>query len=80
VGARATQKALLFALLEPREMLVEAEEAGDYTGRLALLEEAKALPLGAVWNKFCKDRSVPLDREWMTEIRRYEKTVQSKRR
>ena len=80
VGARATQKALLSALLEPYKMLVEAEEIGDYTGRLALLEEAKALPLGAVWNKFCDDQDVPSDREWMTEIRRYEKLVQSKRR
>ena len=80
VGARATQKALLSALMEPYELLVEAEEAGDYTGRLALLEEAKALPIGAVWNKFCVDQGVPSDREWMNEIRRYEKTVQSKRR
>jgi L-rhamnose isomerase len=80
VGARATQKALLSALMEPYELLVETEEAGDYTSRLALLEEAKALPLGAVWNKFCVDQGVPSDREWMNEIRRYEKTVQSKRR
>ena len=79
VGARATQKALLSALLEPRKMLLEAEEAGDYTGRLALLEEAKTLPLGAVWNKFCKDQGVPSDRDWMTEIRGYEKSIQSKR-
>ena len=80
VGARATQKALLSALLEPHKMLQEAEEAGDYTGRLALLEESKALPLGAVWNKFCVDQSVPLDRDWMGEIRRYEEKVQRKRR
>lgn len=52
VGARATQKALLYALLEPHKMLLEAEEAGDYTGRLALLEEVKGLPFGAVWNRF----------------------------
>ncbi len=80
VGGRATQKALLSALLEPHKMLLEAEEAGDYTGRLALLEEAKALPLGAVWNKFCADQCVPSDHEWMNEIRKYEKNVQSKRR
>jgi L-rhamnose isomerase len=80
VGARATQRALLCALLEPWEMLLEAEEGGDYTGRLALQEESKALPLGAVWNKFCKDQGVLSDREWMPEIREYEKSVQSKRR
>jgi L-rhamnose isomerase len=80
VGARATQKALLFALLEPHDMLIEAEEAGDYTRRLALLEESKALPLGAVWNKFCDEQGVPSDHEWMTEIKRYEKKVLSNRR
>ncbi|MCX6654734.1 MAG: L-rhamnose isomerase [Candidatus Bathyarchaeota archaeon] len=80
VGARATQKALLCALLEPWKMLLEAEEAGDYTGRLALLEELKTFPLGAVWNKFCKDQGVLSDRELMSEIREYEKSVQFKRR
>jgi L-rhamnose isomerase len=80
IGARSTQKALLAALLEPRKMLLEAEESGDYTGRLALLEEAKSLPVGAVWNKFCEEQNVPSDREWMNEIRKYEKVVQSKRR
>jgi L-rhamnose isomerase len=80
VGARATQKALLCALLEPWKMLLEAEEVGDYTGRLALLEELKTFPLGAVWNKFCKDQGVLSDRELMSEIREYEKSVQSKRR
>lgn len=80
IGARATQKALLAALLEPHRLLVELEESGDYTGRLALLEEAKALPLGAVWNMFCEEQGVPGDREWMTEIRKYEKAVQLKRR
>jgi len=80
LGARATQKALLFGLLEPRKMLLEAEEAGDYTGRLALLEEAKSLPVGAIWNKFCEEQGVPSDREWMNEIRKYEKKVLSKRR
>jgi L-rhamnose isomerase len=79
IGARATQKALLAALLEPHEILVDLEESGDYTGRIALLEETKALPVGAVWNKFCADRGVPLDREWMKGIRKYEKAVQSKR-
>jgi L-rhamnose isomerase len=80
IGARSTQKALLAGLLEPRKMLLEAEESGDFTTRLALLEEAKTLPLGAVWNKYCADQKVPQDRDWMKEIRRYEKAVQSKRR
>lgn len=80
IGARATQKALLAAQLEPHEMLMEMEEEGDYAGRLALLEESKTLPLGAVWNTFCEEQNVSSDREWMNEIRKYEKEVQSKRR
>lgn len=82
MGRRCTcyPESAALALLEPHKMLLEAEEAGDYTDRLALLEEAKALPLGAVWNMFCEEQGVSSDREWMTEIRRYEKKVQSKRR
>ncbi len=43
-------KALLAALLEPTAKLCELEAAGDYTGRLAMLEELKSLPMGAVWD------------------------------
>lgn len=79
VGARATQKALLSALLEPIGKLKEMEEGGNYTGRLALLEDAKSLPIGAVWDRFCLDQYVPLDRAWMEEVRGYEKRILSKR-
>jgi L-rhamnose isomerase len=79
VGARATQKALLSALLEPLGKLKEMEEVGDYTGRIALLEDVGSLPLGAVWDRFCLDQSVPLDRAWIEEIRGYERRTLSKR-
>ena len=79
LGARATQKALLSALLEPTGNLKEMEEAGDYTGRLALLEDAKSLPMGVVWDRFCLDQYVPLDRAWIEEIRGYEKRILSRR-
>ena len=50
IGTRNMLKALLMALLEPIGRLRELEAAGDYTTRLALLEEAKTLPFGAVWD------------------------------
>jgi L-rhamnose isomerase len=72
IGARNFLKALLLALLEPRGRLREAEEAGDYTTRLALLEEAKTLPLGAVWEQYCEEQGAPGDGAWMGELQGYE--------
>jgi L-rhamnose isomerase len=55
------------------------EQAGDYTRRLALLEECKTLPLGAVWDYYCETENVPVGMAWMEEVRRYERQVLSKR-
>ncbi len=79
IGARATLKALLLALLEPVERLREMEANGDGFGRLALLEEMKSLPFGAIWAEFCKRMNVPPDESWIREIHAYERTVLSKR-
>lgn len=79
IGTRSALKALLAALLEPREELRQAEGAGDYTKRLALMEEAKTLPLGAVWNEFCRRQDVPVGIAWLAEVRNYEKDVLSLR-
>lgn len=79
IGIRATQKALLLALLEPTAQLREAEATGDLTRRLALLEEAKALPWGAVWAEFCERAGVPAGSDWLAEAREYEKTVLAER-
>ncbi len=75
IGARATLKALLLALLEPAEKLRAAEAAGDYFTRLALLEESKALPFGAVWNNYCVQQGVPPGGEWIGAVKHYEETV-----
>ena len=61
-------------------MLRECEAAGGFTARLALLEEAKTLPLGAVWDYYCRSRNVPVGAAWLAEIKRYEHEVLSKRR
>ena len=79
IGTRCMQKALLLALLEPIETLRRAEAEGDYTARLALLEEAKTLPFGAVWDRFCVTNEVPATGRWLEDVRRYEKEVLFKR-
>jgi L-rhamnose isomerase len=78
IGTRNMQRALLIGLLEPAE-IKQAELAGDYTARLALQEEAKGLPFGAVWDEFCRRNNVPLGNEWLREVRDYEKRVLSQR-
>jgi L-rhamnose isomerase len=79
IGARAMLKALLLALLEPTESLRRLESEGDNTARLALLEELKTLPFGAVWNHYCRSQGVPPGRDWLAEVRAYERAVLSRR-
>jgi L-rhamnose isomerase len=59
IGARNTKKALLYALLQPNELLKKAESMGDFTRRLALMEESKSFPFGLVWDMFCERANVP---------------------
>jgi L-rhamnose isomerase len=79
VGSRATLKSLLYALLEPRDRLLNYEEEGNYFARLALLEELKALPFGTVWDAYCTENDAPLDCEIIETIQAYEKEVTGKR-
>ncbi len=79
IGARNTMRALLMALLEPTAQLRELEMSGDYTSRLALLEELKGLPFGAVWDYFCLQQDVPVGISFMDEVQAYEKQELSKR-
>jgi L-rhamnose isomerase len=79
VGARALQKALLVALLEPTPLLRQAEDEGDFTRRLALQEESKSLPWAEVWNEFCRRNGAPVEGEWLRAVRDYEARVLAKR-
>lgn len=79
IGARAMLKSLLAALLEPTPLLRQAEEASDFTTRLALLEEVKALPLGAIWDYYCEKQNAPPAASWLPIVREYERTVLSQR-
>ncbi len=79
IGGRNMLKALCFALLEPSEELKQAEAAGDYTRRLAVLEELKSMPCSAVWNYYCLESGAPVGMDWYDEVKAYEKDVLSGR-
>ena len=79
IGTRNMIKALLKAFLEPTEALKKLEVAGDYTARLALTEEYKTLPFGAVWDYYCEKMGVPVRDTWLAEVQAYEKDVLAKR-
>lgn len=79
VGSRAAQKSMLRALLEPLATLRKYEAEGKGFERLALLEEAKALPWNAVYDEFCLRNNVPVGQDFIAEVEQYEKDVTSKR-
>ena len=78
IGTRNMIRALLIALLET-PLIRTAEASGDFTTRLALQEEAKTLPFGAVWDYYCEQQGVPVGDAWLAEVKSYEKNVLSKR-
>lgn len=79
IGTRAMLKSLLLAFLEPRERLRRMEREGDYTGRLAMLEQLHTMPFGDVWDHHCETQGVPTESSWIGEIRAYEHEVLSRR-
>ncbi|HUW18790.1 MAG TPA: L-rhamnose isomerase [Sedimentisphaerales bacterium] len=79
IGTRCMIKALLIALLEPTKQLRQMEVGGDYTSRLAMLEELKTLPFGAVWDYCCEKSDVPAGDGWLREVKDYETKVTNKR-
>ncbi len=79
VGTRAAQKAFMIAMLEPTASLIEMEEKGQNFERLAMLEELKTKPFGAVWDYYCLQNDVPVGEDYIADIQSYEKEVLSKR-
>lgn len=79
IGMRNSRKALLKAALTPIERIRDAEAEGDYTARLALIEENKSLPFAPVWDYYCMNSGVPVGDKWLDEIKEYERTTLSKR-
>ncbi len=79
VGTRCMLKALLAALLEPAGKIRTLENNGDYTSRLAIFEELKTMPFGAVWDYYCQKSNVPVGMEWLSEVKKYEAEILSRR-
>jgi len=79
IGTRSMLKSLLIALLEPDKLLKRYEDSTNYTKRLALAEELKTFPFGAVWDYYCMQNNVPVGYNWMKEVETYEDKVLSKR-
>ena len=61
-------------------MLKKEEASGNFSARLALMEEARDLPYAAVWNRFCEQQGVPAGAAWLDSVSDYERTVLSKRK
>jgi L-rhamnose isomerase len=78
-GIRSAQKSILFALLEPTDALLKYEENGQWFERLALLEEMKSKPFGAVWDFYCLKAEVPVAQDYINEVSKYERDVLSLR-
>ncbi|WP_058307669.1 L-rhamnose isomerase [Gracilibacillus massiliensis] len=79
IGTRNMIKSLLYALLLPNDHLKKLQEEGNFTDRLALLEEFKTYPFGAIWDYYCEQMGVPSQEKWLDEVKEYEKNVLSKR-
>lgn len=75
IGARATRQAILLGLLDPSQELREAENANRGHERLALMEQAKAMPWGAVWDELCVRDGVPPRAAWLRDVASYERDV-----
>ena len=79
VGVRAMQRALLQALLTPWEDLKRLQDGARFTRLLALDEEYKGYPWGAVWDEACRRAGVPEREAWLDEVEAYERDVLLKR-
>ena len=78
VGMRNARKAILSACLAPASIR-DAEHKGDLTSRLALMEERKTLPFGAIWDYYCMKQDAGVGTDWLAKVKRYETDVLSKR-
>ncbi|MCF0260560.1 MAG: L-rhamnose isomerase, partial [Erysipelotrichaceae bacterium] len=79
IGLRNVQKAMLYALLEPKE-LQKMQDRNEFTRILALQENLKTMPFGDIWNEYCRRNGVPSDLEWFAEAEKYEEKVLKERK
>jgi len=79
IGTRNMIKALLYALLMPNDHLKKLQDEGNFTERLALIEEFKSYPFGAIWDYYCEQMGVPVQESWLEHVKKYEEEVLAKR-
>ncbi|MCI5954404.1 MAG: L-rhamnose isomerase [Lachnospiraceae bacterium] len=79
MGFRSWQKALLSALCTPNEALRKLQDEAAFTELMVEQEAVKLLPLGDIWNEYCERQGVVSDREFYTEVKKYEDEVLLKR-
>lgn len=79
VGFRSWQKALLDALCQPHEALAKLQSERQYTELMVRMEELKLMPLGDVWDEYCRQCDVVSDQGWFEDVKKYEQEVLSKR-
>jgi len=79
IGTRNMIKALLYALLLPNDYLRQLQESGNFTERLALMEEFKTYPFGAIWDYYCETQQVPVRENWLNNVKAYEKELLTRR-
>lgn len=79
IGTRNMLKALLYALLTPNDLLKKYQDEGDFTRRLALMEEFKTYPFGDIWDHYCETMQVPVKESWLDDVLEYEENVLFKR-
>lgn len=78
VGMRNARKAILSSCLAPASIR-DVEHKGDLTSRLALMEERKTLPFGAIWDYYCMKQDAGVGTDWLAKVKQYETDVLSKR-
>ncbi|MFH1879345.1 MAG: L-rhamnose isomerase [Bacillota bacterium] len=79
IGTRNMQKALLSALLVPHRRFAALQESGNWTELMAMQEAMKMMPVGAVWEEFCRREGVPDDTAWLEAVMQYENDVRKYR-
>ena len=79
VGFRSWQKALLYALCLPNEMLAKLQDENQLTELMVLQEELKLYPFNEIWEEYCKECGVAADQSWFNEVKEYEQEVLLKR-
>lgn len=75
LGTRNAQKAMLYALLQPHDVMKRYQDEARFTDLLVLQEEIKSCPFGDIWAEYCRREAVPGDHEWLPIVKKYEESV-----